>query len=841
MIMPLPRKQPALNDVECTSPQAYDVGTSSDDQKAEDAPVLAEDARSVVGVSIGREQSRLTSPKTPALEKTEVIQKGGAFFGEVAGLRQDESQKSTDWTYKNSPSAETAKHDVSYYETNRDDLVPSTPVGSQGSIAYPLPSPWRSKPRTPERTEHTKTLFRDGLLSRQRASSESGSTLENWQKAILSLPKKLAAFPFATDKRQAETAAPQHDGIDGCNALAREGHPVSDANTRPAARQPPPSEALRLDRLRLARSISDDSLVTSRTVSYTSLLGDDSRFDHVQAQVNSRIKAIRDSWQDSSIKLPSIPSLRTDAFRERLGKQDEHRHAEPKGASQANRPVDPLTRQPYQSAKSAVSDVGGDKEISHPQLNRALSMLEGDVVVLGGYRGSILRSAQPPHKQLWVPIKVGLNIRKADLEVGIGEDDDERATEKVFPGGMLTHIGPVDISRRLIKRLRTCDNARHGKLRVHDYGYDWRLSPLLLSRQFCHFVESLPCNQAGVPAQDRGALVVAHSLGGLITRHVVNHRPDLFKGVIYAGVPTSCVNILGPLRNGDEVLLSHKVLTAQVNFTFRTSFALLPLDGRCFIDKHTREEYPVDFFDPNSWIEYRLSPCVARSLLPRKHPESKGITGYVSSVARALPSLPLLRRKSSAGHLTFADVIPESSAGEACADSYTVASSTADGKAAPLDDFMSLSTPGGEDVVPPTVSTAVSIQREKAIAYLTRTLSSVKQFKEELAFLPEHASSNRYPPISVIYGKNTPTVIGAKVDGRQGIKHADAYDELAFASGDGVVLAKAAMAPEGYSVAKGGLVSSERGHVTLLGDLEAVGKCLNAIMAARRGRVGCGK
>lgn len=72
------------------------------------------------------------------------------------------------------------------------------------------------------------------------------------------------------------------------------------------------------------------------------------------------------------------------------------------------------------------------------------------------------------------------------------------------------------------------------------------------------------------------------------------------------------------------------------------------------------------------------------------------------------------------------------------------------------------------------------------------------------------------------------------------MKHADAYDELAFASGDGVVLARAAMAPEGYKVARAGIISSERGHVTLLGDMEAVGKCLNAIGRARRKGVGLG-
>lgn len=46
---------------------------------------------------------------------------------------------------------------------------------------------------------------------------------------------------------------------------------------------------------------------------------------------------------------------------------------------------------------------------------------------------------------------------------------------------------------------------------------------------------------------------------------------------------------------------------------------------------------------------------------------------------------------------------------------------------------------------------------------------------------------------------------------------------------------------EGYSVVRGGVVSSDRGHVTLLGDLEAVGRCLVAVLGARRRGVGLGR
>jgi hypothetical protein len=315
----------------------------------------------------------------------------------------------------------------------------------------------------------------------------------------------------------------------------------------------------------------------------------------------------------------------------------------------------------------------------------------------------------------------------------------------------------------------------------------------------------------------------------LITRHAVNQRPDLFKGVIYAGVPNTCVNILGPLRNGDEVLLSSRVLTAQVNFTIRTSFALLPLDGRCFFDKRTREEYPVDFFDPQTWIDYKLSPCVGRPLPPLSaQPKAMGITGYVSSMASALPSLPIPGRRTSTQATQPAKATTVGGVAEPDARDLK------GGDSANTKLVGNIQDPHSPDEPSTSVGTAVTIPREKAIEYLTRMLASVKKFKQELSFDPKHAVAGAYPPVAVIYGKSTPTVYGAKVDGREGIKHADAYDELAFASGDGVVLARAAMVPEGYKAARGGIVASDRGHVTLLGDLEAVGKCLLAIGAARK-------
>ncbi len=148
-------------------------------------------------------------------------------------------------------------------------------------------------------------------------------------------------------------------------------------------------------------------------------------------------------------------------------------------------------------------------------------------------------------------MKVGLNIRKVDLEVGLDPEDEERTEESIFASGMLQNIGPVDISKRLFRKLRDCENTRKGKLRVHDYGYDWRLSPHLLSRKLVEFLKS---SLRTIPAHrpsDEGCSSSPIASADSSTRHAVNQRPGAFSsGVVFAGTPQRCINIRGPIRNG---------------------------------------------------------------------------------------------------------------------------------------------------------------------------------------------------------------------------------------------------------------------------------------------------
>lgn len=880
-----------LDDDDLTPVESGDETETETEQKLE-----LEAVQAAIGVSIGQQQTRLTSPKTPAAEKVaalEDVEGGGLFDG---------------WEQH-----ATAVIDARASARNRMPLDPDAdpdpdvdggrPAEAEQQASYDssadeplerLPSPWRAGPKTFQgRISDHRASLRQHLSNGRRRASSSGSMAETMRKYVpFNLPKPPTYLQFsmpslsvlsldrergkstpgtATPAQQLEAPStasiPQQDG-NAESALRRRRSSSSPQQIKTA---PLPQGELERDSLsalasrgtsrvshdrpphRLRRSNSEGSLLLYRSKSIASSLGDDSRFESVSEQVNSRLKAIKDSFQDSNFKLPSphLPNfnfaLRDDVSRSRNG------YATPRGRTTDDYPTRRSNLRPSPSAtfprnSSSVSlramrpfKDGSSEADSYPNFTKALEELEGDLVILGGYRGSILRSAEPPNRQLWVPIKVGLNLRKVDLEVPFDEGADERMAQTIIPDGMLTHIGPVDISKRLLKRLRASENAKNGKLRVHNYGYDWRLSPHFLSRQLLKFLESLPCNQANVPREKKGATIIAHSLGGLITRHAINQRPDLVSGVVYAGVPQNCVNILGPFRNGDDVLLSSRVLTAQVNFSIRTSYALLPLDGKCFFNKHTKEQFPVDFFDVNTWIEGRLSPCIAPPLprpeLPKE--SSFSVSGVLSAMSQALPTFPGRKASMSKGNGDISN--------SAADIAHNLAQKAAEGNAEAAGGGMEPQMMAGRrpsrstyTTNDPNPATAVTIPRDEAIKYLTRVLAETKRFKEELAHEPKHTAANAYPPIALMYGKSTPTVFGAKVESREAIARADVYDELAFASGDGVVLAKAAMVPEGYSVVRGGVVSSDRGHVTLLGDLEGVGRCLNSIHRARRAGVGLG-
>ncbi|KAI1479019.1 hypothetical protein F4774DRAFT_141288 [Daldinia eschscholtzii] len=818
----------------------------SSDGAADEEPLYIDqdDAQSMIQPALSPAATRLTLPKTPAAEKAAALENlpGGGLFSVIEGpLTSEPERLSSSSAMGSTRTAYQTTGTRAQTRQNRGLSLGQLP--SSHSPLYRFPSPWQSGPKQmvvqnePSSKPALSAVFGQNNVHR-RSSSGGADALKRIREALPSMPSmsmpSISLPSFFSGPSSGKSAgldakknispndsAPRagrliftetpittsRSAAPSDNRQPLMGLPIRNADGSTSSRPPTRPRTIR-------RTTSDESILY-HSLSRMSSLGDDDRWNDIREQKNSRLKAITDSLDVPTFKLPQFPNIIPTPLKRNSAM----------GFDQSDSSLSGTAR----NSTIFETKLSNNSDTNLSDLDRALELLTGDIVIMGGYRGSILRSTRT-NRQVWVPVKVGLNIRKVNLEVGLDPEDEERMEETIYASGMLKNIGPVDISKRLFKRLRECENARSGKLRVWDYGWDWRLSPHLLSRKLIAFLEQLPSNQGSGLSEGKGALVIAHSLGGLITRHAVNQRPDLFSGVIFAGTPQRCINILGPLRNGDAVLFNEKVLTAQVNFSLRTTFVFLPEDGFCFINKYTGEQYPVDFYDPQQWIKYSLSPCIEPAL-----PSYKSRSGALSSLrelSERLPT-PLRSRGNSAASES------RSPTRNLVAEAVRKVEVSNDRTLAPQ-----MGTLHGES------SAAYQQQqknldhdagtRSRNLAYLTRTLAEIKRFRAETQHRPEHTQANAYPPLAVIYGKEVPTVWAASVASREAIACADAYDDLVFRSGDGVVLAREAMLPEGYELVRDGQVSTDRGHITMLGDMDAVGKALLAVIRGRRKGIGLG-
>lgn len=438
------------------------------------------------------------------------------------------------------------------------------------------------------------------------------------------------------------------------------------------------------------------------------------------------------------------------------------------------------------------------------------SKLEGNIVVLGGYRGSILRDIKTK-KRIWIPIKAGFHLRKVNLLLGPTKEDELKASDYIYPQGLLKNIGPVDLCKSFLKKI---DN---GKTNVKEFGYDWRLSGDLIADQFEEFLVNL-YKQTGKPA-----LIVAHSMGGLIAHLVMHRNPSLFRSIVYVGVPSECLNILGPIRFGDAVLLLDKILTAEVNFMMRSSFNFLPLSGKVFYNQETHEPIVLDFFDPDTWVLYNLNPVVAKDRFVKKSGLFDSSWSSLSSKLRSMRHKYALRNPLSPKSETFDDTLTVS-----------------------YDSTEKSDSPNKSDItntkeVPKTESEhdeKFSVLFEQAYTYLSETLTNTKKFLLDLDYRPDLES--QYPPMAIVYGNTVPSVRGVNVATIQDIKEG-IYDNFFYGHGDGVVHQKWLM-PErkGFSTFNEetqtgqivGKFATSMGHVNLMTDLKVMGEALNAVYKA---------
>ncbi|GAA5867660.1 hypothetical protein JCM8547_001334 [Rhodosporidiobolus lusitaniae] len=273
----------------------------------------------------------------------------------------------------------------------------------------------------------------------------------------------------------------------------------------------------------------------------------------------------------------------------------------------------PLTGTPPRRSSDPSSSSSSTPKKPSSSSEDPFENLYGPVIMLGGYRGSVLREAST-NKRLWIPLRVGFGFRKADLGMGLDEEDEERSEEKIVPGRMLCQIaGAVDLGQKLKTKLKSISASQHAAqhphsplpslpfspppspsppspealLRppviFHSWGYDWRRGLELSSKKLLEFLEGLKRESKergeGEGGEGVGATVIAHSMGGLVMLHALATAPDptVIRGIVFAGTPfQGCINVLGALKLGGGISRNPKVGSPETVFSWRSTYYFLP-------------------------------------------------------------------------------------------------------------------------------------------------------------------------------------------------------------------------------------------------------------------------
>lgn len=435
---------------------ASDHDTTPEEQQG-DGALGEEDAQSAIGVSMSNAHARLMSPNTPATEKAAAmdILDGGQLFDGATDVR--------------SQGNESTKVDNDHGGTREYEALRSHGPRRRHSeeSLQPLPSPWTASPKTfqnfksPTRKQTNSkgliagpaSMLADLNVKRFVSSFNMPSLPKTANLKDISLPS-VASVLASKDNTQASKTRQKRsttlqptkqrwmDGnqstsgsVPNDNSMSDQGNELKKdtvnqlqspvQHIRPEktnvsaslgrspptsiSGNPPPQVVYSSDGRPLKRSTSDQSLSLHRVTSTKSSLGDDTRWEHVQEQVNSRMQAFKDTWQDSNFKLPSLPtlpnvnlnSLRPDFLRPR-GASDSKIAIDEGNSSGRPSALDGVVignmDQRHHSGQKTIEEDGIRKgpRSNWPSLDKALETLTGDVVVLGGYRAQF--SARPNHR-----------------------------------------------------------------------------------------------------------------------------------------------------------------------------------------------------------------------------------------------------------------------------------------------------------------------------------------------------------------------------------------------------------------------------------------------------------
>lgn len=219
------------------------------------------------------------------------------------------------------------------------------------------------------------------------------------------------------------------------------------------------------------------------------------------------------------------------------------------------------------------------------------------LVFIHGIKGSELRDTDG--SLVWLGARHVIGSRASGIALPTEWKGEEQKRDGIHAAGVLSSVYVVpwivgeEVYGPFLKAASKMDRP------FYPFSYDWRRDNLENLELFSKFLKEVSARHKA-PVQ-----VVAHSMGGLITRALLAENPELFHSVVFVGTPFGGgLGFFPDLHKGVPVGMNPKILSPEVYFTLPAAYTLFQEGpSRVFEDG---KELPIDFYNADDWVKYRM-------------------------------------------------------------------------------------------------------------------------------------------------------------------------------------------------------------------------------------------
>jgi pimeloyl-ACP methyl ester carboxylesterase len=226
--------------------------------------------------------------------------------------------------------------------------------------------------------------------------------------------------------------------------------------------------------------------------------------------------------------------------------------------------------------------------------------LSGDVVVIHGWAGAKLIDTSDGNRVVWLTEGIMNNTEHPNINLPITHRGN--APHHIVNAGFLESSSFLDFYTPFLDAIQSAAVNSGGRFSVHLFDYDWRLDNVVNTLKFVDYLRHLRSNNG------RNITIISHSMGGILSLGAIHLAPGLVQRAVFAGPPfNGSITPLHDRLEGAPFGTNTELFNADNHFLLRSSFCFFPFDNSGLVHASNGTAFPIDYFKPSSWFEYKLA------------------------------------------------------------------------------------------------------------------------------------------------------------------------------------------------------------------------------------------